>query len=85
MSDKTQQIRERAYQLWQEQGEPEDQSVDHWLQAEHELTEGGSHRTNEGEGSQTGARAYDEAATAFAHGGNVRPAAADAAGARRSQ
>jgi hypothetical protein len=52
MSDKIEQIRLRAYELWQEQGEPEGLATDHWTQAERELTEGGA---NKGEGSQTGA------------------------------
>ena len=33
---------------------------------------------NEGEGSRTAARAYDDAATKFAHSGKVEPAARDA-------
>jgi hypothetical protein len=32
-----QRIRERAYQLWEEEGRPEGRDVDHWLNAEHEL------------------------------------------------
>jgi Protein of unknown function (DUF2934) len=82
MSDKTQRIRGRAYQLWQEQGEPEGKEAEHWLQAERELHYNGagcaSEDANEGEGSQTGSRAYDEATTAFAHSGKVAAAAADA-------
>ena len=55
MSDKTQQIRERAYQIWHEQGNPEGLAIDHGLQeAERELNEGGSDGVNESEGSQTG-------------------------------
>jgi hypothetical protein len=81
MSDKTQRVRGRAYQLWQVQGEPEGQDVEHWLQAEREYQENragsASEGANEAEGSQTGARAYDEAATAFAHGGRVAAAAAN--------
>jgi DUF2934 family protein len=30
-------IRERAYQLWEQEGRPEGRHLDHWLQAEHEL------------------------------------------------
>jgi hypothetical protein len=36
-ADKTQQIRDRAYQIWQQQGEPEGLHTDHWPQAEQEL------------------------------------------------
>lgn len=74
MSDKTEQIRERAYQLWQQRGEPEGSDADHWLQAEREIT-----GANEGEGNRTAARAYDDAATAFARSGKVEGAASDAA------
>ena len=35
--DLLQHIRERAYQLWEEEGRPEGRAVDHWLKAEHEL------------------------------------------------
>jgi hypothetical protein len=30
-------IRERAYQIWEQAGRPEDKSVGHWLQAEAEI------------------------------------------------
>jgi len=30
-------IRERSYQLWEQEGRPEGRHLDHWLQAEHEL------------------------------------------------
>ncbi len=30
-------IRERAYELWEQEGRPEGRHLDHWLQAEHEL------------------------------------------------
>jgi hypothetical protein len=82
MSDTTQKIRERAYQLWQEEGEPEGQEAEYWLQAERELQEGAMDNAgdgaHEGEGSQRGARASDKATTAFAHSGKVAGAAANA-------
>jgi hypothetical protein len=40
MSDKVQRIRERAYQIWEQEGRPEDRETEHWLQAERELHEG---------------------------------------------
>ena len=73
--DKAQAVRQRAYQLWQEQGEPDGLHLDHWLQAEQELAEDSS---MEGEGSRTAARAYDQAATEFAHSGKVEEAAREA-------
>jgi len=30
-------IRERSYQLWEQEGRPEGRQLDHWLQAEQEL------------------------------------------------
>ena len=68
-------IRERAYQLWQQLGEPEGQHDDHWLQAEREYNESAPGDGVEGEGSYAGARQYDEATTAFANSGKVGPAA----------
>ncbi len=32
-------IRHRAFQIWQEQGQPHGRDQDHWLQAEAEVTE----------------------------------------------
>jgi hypothetical protein len=50
MADIAQQIRERAHQIWEEQGRPDGLAVDHWCQAERELQS-----ENEGEDSQAGA------------------------------
>jgi hypothetical protein len=30
-------IRERSYQIWEQEGRPDGRHLDHWLQAEHEL------------------------------------------------
>ena len=35
--DKTDQIRQRAHQIWEASGHPEGQAADHWQQAEAEL------------------------------------------------
>lgn len=37
MSDLDQRIRTRAYQIWQEQGQPEGREVEHWFQAQAEV------------------------------------------------
>jgi hypothetical protein len=80
MSDIIEHIRTRAYQLWEADGRPEGRDTDYWHEAERQVTEGwGSNGTNEGEGSQTGARQYNEAATEFAQSGAVEAAAQDAA------
>lgn len=39
MADRDDLIRERAYQIWQERGQPEGCADDHWLAAEQELAE----------------------------------------------
>ena len=31
-------IRERAYEIWEKSGRPEGKTVEHWLQAEAEIT-----------------------------------------------
>ena len=35
--DILQRIRERSYQIWEQEGRPEGRHLDHWLQAEQEL------------------------------------------------
>jgi hypothetical protein len=37
MNEKNQQIRERAYQLCEEQGRPDGREIDHWIEAEQQL------------------------------------------------
>jgi Protein of unknown function (DUF2934) len=37
--DILQRIRQRSYQLWEQEGRPEGRHLDHWLQAEQELAE----------------------------------------------
>ncbi|MDB5409938.1 MAG: hypothetical protein JWL84_4850 [Rhodospirillales bacterium] len=37
MERREQQIRRRAYAIWQEEGEPEGRELDHWLRAEREV------------------------------------------------
>jgi Protein of unknown function (DUF2934) len=36
-SDREQAIRERAYAMWEEEGRPEGQHLQHWLRAEAEI------------------------------------------------
>ena len=36
--DRDTQIRERAHELWEQAGRPEGKAVEHWLQAERELS-----------------------------------------------
>ncbi|WP_428970599.1 DUF2934 domain-containing protein [Sphingomonas sp. Xoc002] len=39
MKDREDQLRQRAYGIWQSEGEPHGRDCDHWEQAERELTE----------------------------------------------
>ncbi|APX66224.1 DUF2934 domain-containing protein [Sphingomonas sp. gentR] len=39
MNDRGEQLRQRAYGIWQSEGEPHGRDRDHWEQAERELTE----------------------------------------------
>ena len=56
MSDeRRQQISEKAYRLWEMEGQPQGRELEHWVQAETEL--GGSGQANEGEGNRTATRA----------------------------
>ncbi|OIQ88106.1 hypothetical protein GALL_299980 [mine drainage metagenome] len=36
--DQAESIRRRAFQIWEDQGRPEGRDMDHWLQAEAELS-----------------------------------------------
>jgi Protein of unknown function (DUF2934) len=54
MSDKPNRIHERAYHLWEKAGRPEGRELEHWLEAERELTGPGN-----GDGNQTHETASD--------------------------
>lgn len=67
-------ISEKAYRLWETEGQPQGRDLDHWVRAERE-TEGGDFagptQANEGEGNRTAARAYNRKARQFAETGPV--------------
>ena len=67
--DRRQQISEKAYRLWESEGQPQGRDLDHWVRAEQEV--GGSTQQNEGEGNRTAARAYNRKAKQFAETGPV--------------
>ncbi len=70
MSDeRRQQISEKAYRLWETEGQPQGRELEHWVQAEREV--GGSTQQNEGEGNRTATRAYNRKAKQFAETGPV--------------
>lgn len=57
-TDREQRIRDRAYQIWEDQGRPEGGHEQHWLQAEREIDqEGHGNRTfsTAGEAAETSA------------------------------
>lgn len=66
--DREQEIRERAYRRWEQEGCPEGQADDHWRQAEREL-----------DGEESGAAAAENGAVA----GESAPAEASPRAARR--
>jgi len=70
MSDeRRQRISEKAYRLWETEGQPQGRDLDHWVQAEREVGEPA--QQNEGEGNRTAARAYNRKAKQFAETGPV--------------
>lgn len=82
MSDREQQVRERAYALWQAEGAPEGRHQDHWQQAETEL--GGAAPDEETTGAEVGgqgvsAQAPAEGAADLPAGGVDSPEPATAA------
>ena len=42
MDDREEQLRQRAYGIWQAEGQPHGRDRDHWEMAEREITEGGA-------------------------------------------
>jgi hypothetical protein len=73
MSDERhQKISEKAYRLWETEGQPQGRDLDHWVRAEREADEAtGSTQANEGEGNRTATRAYNRKARQFAETGPV--------------
>ena len=74
-------IRQRAHEIWEEEGRPEGRHAEHWAQASRELEAEG------GEGAPEVAASPDDSPTVTAPGGGATPAqaaaAADAVGAPR--
>ncbi|NEI73210.1 DUF2934 domain-containing protein [Rhizobium lusitanum] len=44
-TDKHEQIRRRAYEIWEDEGRPEGAAMRHWMQASDELEEDNEHET----------------------------------------
>jgi len=76
-------IRERAYELWVQEGQPEGRHAEHWYAAagERELAPKrgeAAKSANEGEGNVTAARAYNKATRKFIQSGKVGAKAEEA-------
>ncbi|HEV2675617.1 MAG TPA: DUF2934 domain-containing protein [Aliidongia sp.] len=70
MSDeRAKQIKDKAYRLWEQEGQPAGRDLDHWVQAEREIDQ--PTQANEGEGNRTATRAYNRKAKQFAETGPV--------------
>ena len=80
-NERDQQIKEHAYRLWQEAGRPADRALDHWVEAERRIKQGGTTagQANEGEGNVTAARNYNRKTRNFAETGPVEKQAKQAA------
>jgi len=75
--EQEQNIRQRAYEIWEREGRKESGAEEYWLRAEQELQRLGP-QTNEGEGNQSAARAFDRNQTAFAREADVAGRSAEA-------
>ncbi len=71
-------VRDRAHQLWDQDGRPDGRHVEYWLAAEKELKAADD---NEGEGNRTAARRYNSDTKKFVASGKVAPKAREAAAA----
>lgn len=80
--DRDEQIRQRAYKIWQDEGEPHGREQDHWAQAEQEIG-GGISVTGEPEDPDAGESgpAASDASTAD----TVPPAAAPVGGGAKAK
>jgi Protein of unknown function (DUF2934) len=53
MSEMEQEIRERAYQIWEEQGRPHGREIENWLEAERSVRENHEAKRAEATGHDT--------------------------------
>lgn len=78
-SNDTHRIRERAYQIWIREGQPEGRELENWHQAERELAEEDARAEDEHEeDGLAAAREYDRDAEEFGESGNVDRSAREA-------
>jgi Protein of unknown function (DUF2934) len=89
MDEKMERIRSKAYEIWERDGRPDGRALDHWLEAERQVfgptgdadqldKERSGSSANEGEGSRTAARQYNESLERFVGSGKVETKAREA-------
>jgi len=69
--ERNKRISEQAYLLWEQEGQPADRALDHWVEAERQVGDSDASRPNQGEGNVTAARTYNRKTKAFAESGKV--------------
>jgi len=74
------QLRIRAYQIWERKGRPQGRDLEHWLEAERELEadDDRSHRAQKEEAGLEAARAYNRDVQEFGRHENVEAKAQEA-------
>ena len=77
--EKMDQLRSRAYQIWESEGRPQGRDLEHWLEAERELeAEDRKPRPKKEEAGLEAARAYNRDAQEFGRHENVEAKAQEA-------
>ena len=77
--EKMDQLRSRAYQIWEREGRPQGRDLEHWLEAERELeAEDRKPRAKKEEAGLEAARAYNRDAQEFGRHENVEAKAQEA-------
>jgi len=76
VDDKEQRIRDRAYQIWKAEGQPEGREAEHWERARRELDESAAAQSGKGDAADDAA---GKAPTAGPKNELVQPASGEAA------
>jgi hypothetical protein len=61
-SDRDDELRKRAYEIWESEGRADGSDMDHWLRAEQDLDAAGDDEDNGGDSENVNPRALREAA-----------------------
>jgi hypothetical protein len=80
VDEKIDQVRNRAYQIWERKGRPQGSDLVHWLEAERELEadDDRNHRAQKEEAGLEAARAYNRDVQEFGRHENVEAKAQEA-------